>query len=127
MLVVLLTVERYQMSGNRMRKYRSCQRRKWVLPAPAILLIAMVSGCASTGPSTVPSAEPNQRPAGPPPSSARPVYNLAGYSPAFKDGYIDGCETAKKSAYGAKDARRMSGDSQYRLGWNDGFSLCSRK
>jgi hypothetical protein len=91
------------------------------------LLIAVVSGCASTGPSTGPSAEPNQRPAGPPPVSARPAYNLAGYSPAFKDGYIDGCETAKKSAYSAKDARRMSADTQYRLGWNDGFSLCRRK
>ena len=36
-------------------------------------------------------------------------------------------QTAKKSAYGAKDARRMPADTQYRLGWNDGFSLCRRK
>jgi hypothetical protein len=88
----------------------------------AVLLIATLAACASTGPMAQP-----QRPAGPLPASARPVYNLTGYSPAFKDGYIDGCETAKKSAYGAKDARRISTDTQYRLGWNDGFSLCRQK
>jgi hypothetical protein len=90
----------------------------------AVLLVAVLAGCASTGPG--PTGQ-SQRPAGPPPPSARPVYNLTGYSPAFKDGYIDGCETAKKSAYGAKDARRISADTQYRLGWNDGFSICGRK
>ncbi|WON74515.1 hypothetical protein [Nitrosospira sp. Is2] len=90
----------------------------------AVLLIGALAGCASTGPG---STGQSQRPAGPPPPSARPVYNLTGYSPAFKDGYIDGCETAKKSAYGAKDARRISADTQYRLGWNDGFSICRRK
>jgi hypothetical protein len=88
----------------------------------AVLLIATLAACASTGPTAQP-----QRPPGPLPASARPVYNLTGYSPAFKDGYIDGCETAKKSAYGAKDARRISTDTQYRLGWNDGFSLCRQK
>ena len=91
----------------------------------AVLVTASLVACASTGP-TGPAGQ-SQRPAGPPPPSARPVYNLTGYSPAFKDGYIDGCETAKKSAYGAKDARRISTDTQYRLGWNDGFSLCRRK
>jgi hypothetical protein len=89
-----------------------------------VLLAATLVGCASTGPGPMGQ---NQRPPGPLPASARPVYNLAGYSPAFKDGYIDGCETAKKSAYGAKDTRRISTDTQYRLGWNDGFSLCGRK
>ena len=94
----------------------------------AVLVTATLVACASTGP-TGPAGPvgQSQRPAGPPPPSARPVYNLTGYSPAFKDGYIDGCETAKKSAYGAKDTRRISTDTQYRLGWNDGFSLCRRK
>ncbi len=56
----------------------------------------------------------------------RPAYNLAGYPPAVRDGYIDGCETAKKSEYGRKDAPRFAADGQYRMGWNDGFSICSR-
>ena len=85
------------MSGNKLENIPHPPEENVIRPIPAILLIAVVSGCASTGPSTGPSAAPNQRPAGPPPATARPVYNLAGYSPAFKDGYIDGCETAKKT------------------------------
>lgn len=84
-----------------------------------ILLVMIIAGCATTGQS--------QRPSGPPPPSTRPAYNLTGYSPAFKDGYIDGCETAKKTPYGFKDARRFSTDTQYRMGWNDGLSVCRGK
>ena len=87
----------------------------------ACLLITALAGCAATeqASSSARSSEP-VRP------SAKPIYNLAGYPPAFKDGYTDGCETAKKSAYALKDKRRFANDKQYRLGWNDGFSLCRR-
>lgn len=85
----------------------------------AVCFITMFAGCTTTG--------QGQRPAGPLPTSTRPVYNLIGYSPAFKEGYIDGCETAKKTRYGLKDEGRFSADAQYRLGWNDGFSLCRGK
>jgi hypothetical protein len=57
----------------------------------------------------------------------RPAYNLTGYPPAARDGYIDGCETARKSEYAGKDAKRFAADARYRTGWNDGFSICSRK
>ncbi len=36
------------------------------------------------------------------PPSTRPTYNLSGYPTAMKDGYIDGCETAKDTPYGKK-------------------------
>jgi hypothetical protein len=85
----------------------------------AIFMVSMLAGCATMG--------WGQHPAGPLPPSTRPTYNLSGYPPAFKDGYIDGCETAKKTAYGYKDERRLSADTQYRAGWNDGFSLCRGK
>ncbi|MDO8437135.1 MAG: hypothetical protein Q7S69_03085 [Nitrosomonadaceae bacterium] len=85
----------------------------------AIFIVSVLAGCAAMG--------WGQRPAGPLPPSTRPTYNLSGYPPAFKDGYIDGCETAKKTAYGYKDERRFSADNQYRTGWNDGFSLCRGK
>jgi hypothetical protein len=88
------------------------------LAAPIFLMI-LIAGCATTA--EVP------RPAGAPPANKRPVYNLTGYSPAFKDGYIDGCETSKKTRYGAKDERRFSADAQYRMGWNDGYSVCRGK
>lgn len=85
----------------------------------AFFLIFTVAGCTTTGQS--------QRPSGPLPPSTRPAYNLTGYSPAFKDGYIDGCETAKKTSYGLKVERRFSSDIQYRMGWNDGFGVCRGK
>lgn len=60
-------------------------------------------------------------------AAPRPAYNLAGYPPAVRDGYIDGCETARKSAFGRKDPKRFADDDRYRMGWNDGYSICSRK
>ena len=112
----------------------------------AILLVTTILGCTPTTtsqkesqpaspPSPPPSAStpppdstapPTSTAPSPGPQPTRPVYNLTGYSPSFKDGYIDGCETAKKTANGAKDEQRFAGDKQYRLGWNDGFSLCGR-
>jgi hypothetical protein len=59
--------------------------------------------------------------------ASRPTYNLTGYPPAVRDGYIDGCESAKKSQYARKDAKRMASDGQYEMGWNDGFSICGKK
>jgi len=57
----------------------------------------------------------------------RPQYNLAGFPPAMREGYIDGCETARASSYGRKDAARIAADPQYKMGWNDGFSICGKK
>jgi hypothetical protein len=59
--------------------------------------------------------------------AAPPTYNLTGYPPAVRDGYIDGCESAKNSSFARKDARRMTNDAQYSMGWNDGFSICKPK
>ena len=58
--------------------------------------------------------------------AARPAYNLTGYPPAVRDGYIDGCESAKHTPYGRKDGARMEGDPQYAMGWNDGYSICKK-
>ena len=59
--------------------------------------------------------------------ASRPTYNLAGYPPAVREGYIDGCETAKGTRYGRKDAKRFADDGQYQMGWNDGFGICGKK
>ena len=59
--------------------------------------------------------------------ASRPTYNLTGYPPAVREGYIDGCESAKKTQYARKDAKRMGADAQYEMGWNDGFGICSKK
>ena len=84
----------------------------------AIMTILVIASCAS------PSANKKMKLSDPLASSTRPTYNLAGYRPAFKEGYIDGCETAKKSSYGLKDEKRFVEENQYRNGWKDGYNLC---
>ena len=87
----------------------------------AIMTILVIAGCAS------PNANKEMKTPDPLVSSTRPTYNLAGYRPDFKDGYIDGCETAKGSTYGLKDEKRFAKENQYRNGWKDGYNLCLGK
>jgi len=68
-----------------------------------------------------------ERPAGPLPQSAKPKYNLSGYPENTQQGYIDGCETAKRTSWAFKDLNRYDKDDQYRMGWEDGFALCNMK
>ncbi len=84
-----------------------------------IVVFLVLAGCAMvTGPAGVSGNR------GPLPASTLPSYNLSGYPLAFKDGYVDGCETAKDSPYRFKDERRFVSDNQYRMGWSDGFDIC---
>lgn len=98
---------------------------RFALAAAAALLAA---GCAVR-----PIAPPPDQPESAAHAAARraqapkPAYNLAGYPPAAREGYIDGCESAKRSQYARKDAKRMGEDPQYAMGWNDGYSICARK
>jgi hypothetical protein len=93
-----------------------------------LLLAALLAACATPGPPAAPAVEETPAEAKARRAKApRPAYNLSGYPAAARDGYIDGCETARKSSYGRKDAGRFSSDAQYRMGWNDGFSICSRR
>ncbi|HEX5130259.1 MAG TPA: hypothetical protein VFV90_10960 [Usitatibacter sp.] len=98
------------------------------LPLAAVLLV--LAGCAarpvapppvSTAPETPAQAQERRQ------QASRPTYNLAGYPPAVREGYIDGCESAKGTRYGRKDTARFSNDPQYQMGWNDGNSLCKPK
>jgi hypothetical protein len=98
------------------------------LPLAAIVLV--LAGCAARPPapppvSTIPEtpAQAQERRQ----QASRPTYNLAGYPPAVREGYIDGCETAKATRYGRKDAARFASDPQYQMGWNDGFGICKKK
>ncbi len=93
-----------------------------------MLVLLLAAGCA-----VAPRAPPPSQPEAPAAAAERrqkaskPTYNLAGYPPAVREGYIDGCESAKKSEYARKDAKRMSADAQYSMGWNDGFGICAAK
>ena len=63
--------------------------------------------------------------AGPQPSP--PKVNLSGFPPAFRDGYADGCQSAKTGAALKRDAARYANDRQYGMGWRDGFDICRKK
>ncbi|SFP73847.1 hypothetical protein SAMN05216419_101634 [Nitrosomonas cryotolerans] len=91
-----------------------------------IFVLSTFSGCAIFESAPYPP-DKVEYPSGPLPPSVRPTYNLSGYPPATKEGYIDGCETAKKTRYGRKDENRYVTDGQYRMGWDDGFDLCHEK
>jgi hypothetical protein len=100
--------------------------RRLALPAAFLVL----AGCAarpidpasvSTAPETPVQAQERRA------QAPRPTYNLTGYPPAVRDGYIDGCETAKGTSLGRKDARRFASEPQYSMGWNDGFAICRAK
>ncbi len=59
------------------------------------------------------------------PTPQKPRFNLAGYSPAFRQGHADGCTSAEGAQ--RRDERRFREDADYMMGWNDGRSACRRK
>lgn len=59
------------------------------------------------------------------PRPVGPTVNLSGYSQAFKDGFAAGCKTARGNP--TKDAERHRSDTDYRLGWEDGLSVCAKR
>ena len=96
----------------------------------ALVAVAFtMAACAVTPPGPVAPSHPESVKEGAErrAKAAKPKYNLTGYPPAVREGYIDGCESAKRTQYARKDAARMSSDPQYSMGWNDGFSICKGK
>ena len=54
---------------------------------------------------------------------------LAKHSPAFRQGYRDGCENAEAMVANSfvgksNDTSRYRKDPEYRRGWDDGYSRC---
>jgi len=93
-----------------------------------LLLLLAAAGCATRAAYVPPSAPETQAAAEVRRAKAsRPTYNLTGYPPAVRDGYIDGCESAKHSEWARKDAGRFAADAQYQMGWNDGYGICGKK
>lgn len=56
-----------------------------------------------------------------------PNVNLGGYPPEFRAGYVDGCESAKRTVGQKKDEQRFKSNPQYATGWRDGFDICSKQ
>lgn len=73
------------------------------------LMLTGLAGCSPTSPHTT-----------------TPSVNLAGFPPAFREGYADGCDSAKVFIE-RRDDKRYAEDRQYAAGWRDGFDICRRK
>jgi hypothetical protein len=56
-----------------------------------------------------------------------PNVNLGGYPPAFRDGYVDGCNSARSALPKTRDETRFRTDAMYASGWRDGHDICTRK
>jgi hypothetical protein len=80
----------------------------WMRPSGALLLLALLAGCGGGAPERKPE----------------PV-NLSGYSPSFKQGYAEGCESARARGQ-RRDESRYKTEADYMMGWNDGYSVCRR-
>jgi len=51
--------------------------------------------------------------------------NLSGFPPAFKEGYADGCSSARGPQ--KRNDARFKSDTQYTAGWRDGLDMCKRR
>lgn len=70
------------------------------------LAAAVLAGCADSG--------------------AQRHVNLSGVSPAFQQGYAEGCESAS-TRHTRRDERRYRSDEDYMQGWIEGYSVCRRR
>lgn len=86
--------------------------------AAALACTVALLGCAAA-----PTVPPEPKAAKP--QAAQPPVNLSGYSAAFKEGFNDGCSSARGRAQ--RDEARFQGDGQYALGWQDGRGICARR
>ena len=79
-----------------------------------ISFLLLFAGCATK--------EPAPGDGTPARSAPQPRYNLTGYSPAFKAGHADACATPRR-----RSESRFKSDEDYRMGWQDGVSICKSR
>ena len=75
----------------------------------ALAMILALGGCAA------------------PATSEKPGVNLSGFPPEFREGYSDGCNSARAVVGSRKDEKRMKSDPQYAAGWRDGYDMCKNR
>lgn len=94
-------------------------RIRWI-----VLTGVLIAGCAGQTPDSMRPDQPAPPPK--PPTAAAPGINLSGYSPAFRAGYADGCNSVDSAAR-KRDEARFKSESEYAQGWRDGNDICKRK
>ena len=93
----------------------------------AALLALALAGCGTNPFERRPGPDDGQREKtqGSAPERPAPV-NLSGYSPSFRQGYMDGCDSAGWRGQ-RRNENRYKTETDYMMGWNDGFSVCQRR
>ncbi len=91
------------------------------LAAVALLLASCATVAPGPSEPVKPTAPPLPRNAEPPP----PKVNLSGFPLAYRQGYADGCASAKGPE--RKDGERFGKDGNYSMGWQDGVALCRKR
>ena len=86
-------------------------RRPWVAGFLFLAATTLLAACATPG-------DKPARPSG-------PDINLSGFPPDFRQGYSDGCSSARGSR--VRNDQRFKEDAQYASGWRDGFDICGKK
>lgn len=86
-------------------EWNTCVKR-WNRSGPLFAAAVAVAGCAG--------APPTQQ------------VNQSGYSPAFRQGYAAGCDSVG-ARRPRRDESRYKTDTDYMVGWNDGFSICAQR
>ncbi len=74
-----------------------------------LLLLGTLAGCAGA-----PSHHPEN-------------VNLSGFPPAYRQGYRDGCDSARSWGGLTRDNARFKNDRQYAQGWRDGHDICGKR
>lgn len=80
-----------------------------------VMILAVAAGCAT---------EQSRYPARAP-TAAAPGINLTGYTPAFRSGYADGCNSVNGPT--RRDDTRFKSEADYAQGWRDGNDICKRR
>jgi hypothetical protein len=92
----------------------------------AVMLLTLLAGCGTAlfDRKSEPAAQERARESAQEQQPTAPV-NLSGYSPSFRQGYSDGCDSAGSRQ--RRNESRYKTESDYMMGWNDGFSVCQRR
>lgn len=104
-----------------MRKKGESVNRKQIISRRTIAALcaatALIAGCAGW------QQQQQQQQSQPLPPEQR--VNQTGYSSAFRQGYADGCNSVQSAR--RRNEQRYQSDTNYMMGWNDGFSICSKR
>ena len=98
----------------------------WTIALGIALLASLLAGCGTVFERKSDRAPERSQQNGAPEQAPEQRFNLSGYSPSFKQGYADGCNSAESRSQRRNETRYKS-ETDYMMGWNDGFSICQRR